>query len=266
MLTEIVNSAAYWKCYHLQKPDDFLSSFIDCFWENRDTAYEVLTDRSLPDIGFTLRFNLSVPYYLKKEGCCLFVNEDILFPRNFTWDEFHVKSPRVFGIKFKFSFLPYTLGIDHLHFVHRPLSLNRFLEADIIRRIHDAENFEQRVFHSANFFTSVYEKHASAIGRHAVVFELLEEVLMNEEFDFKLEKIAAEKFLSSRTLNRHFQKNIGITAKRAFRILRTRKAIASYVHDREFCVYEWGYYDYSHFYKEVKATTGLELKQLRPKP
>jgi AraC-like DNA-binding protein len=266
MVTEIINDTDYWKLYYVKKSEGFLMPFIECYWENIPSSCvtDPLTDRSLPHIGFTLRFNLEKPYYLKNAANTFFIDQDIFFPRNHTWKEFYVKDPRVFGIKFKFSFLPYLAGIDHIHFAENPFPAKDYISPEFVETIHRAGCFEERVALCSSYFTSIYETHHKKIMRQKIVLDLLECLYSNEENSFIVSEIAQKSFLSSKTLNRYFQKNVGITAKQSFRLLRTRKALESYIHSDKFNFFEWGYYDYSHFFREVQNITGLRLKELKP--
>ncbi|MBS1503041.1 MAG: helix-turn-helix domain-containing protein [Bacteroidetes bacterium] len=72
--------------------------------------------------------------------------------------------------------------------------------------------------------------------------------------------MAERMFVSSKTINRYFNRVVGISPKSYFSILRARTALTSYViHKKDFNPYEFGYYDMSHFYKEVVGFTGKKL-------
>jgi AraC-like DNA-binding protein len=60
--------------------------------------------------------------------------------------------------------------------------------------------------------------------------------------------------VSSRTLQRYFEATTSISSKQAFQILRIRKAIVQLLdHPGNFNPAQFGYYDQSHFYKQLKS-------------
>ena len=59
--------------------------------------------------------------------------------------------------------------------------------------------------------------------------------------------------ISTRTLQRYFEATTSITSKQALQILRIRKAVEKLTSaPGEFHFSQFGYYDYSHFYKHLK--------------
>ena len=73
-------------------------------------------------------------------------------------------------------------------------------------------------------------------------------------------EIAEKMFVTSKTINRYFHRVVGIPPKNYFSVLRARTALTHYVnHKADFAPYDFGYYDMSHFYKEVVRFTGKKL-------
>ncbi|WP_218155324.1 helix-turn-helix domain-containing protein [Chitinophaga sp. YR627] len=67
-------------------------------------------------------------------------------------------------------------------------------------------------------------------------------------------------FLTSKSINRYFSKVIGLPPKAYFSILRTRAALTDFIQAREtFDPWDYGYYDLSHFSKDVAKLTGQRL-------
>ena len=59
--------------------------------------------------------------------------------------------------------------------------------------------------------------------------------------------------ISTRTLQRYFEATTSITSKQALQILRIRKAVEKLTAaPDDFHFRQFGYYDYSHFYKHLK--------------
>jgi len=73
-------------------------------------------------------------------------------------------------------------------------------------------------------------------------------------------QMAEKMFVTSKTINRYFNKVVGTSPKNYFSIMRTRVALTAYVNQKEvFTPYDFGYYDMSHFYKDVVKFTGQKL-------
>lgn len=75
-----------------------------------------------------------------------------------------------------------------------------------------------------------------------------------------LDKIAWRLHFTSKTLNRYFHETIGIAPKKAFSIMRIRKALhdlAQMRNKKQFSLYGYGFTDRSHFYKDLRAYTSI---------
>lgn len=76
----------------------------------------------------------------------------------------------------------------------------------------------------------------------------------------RIDQVAWELHLGTKTLNRYFHEAIGIGPKKAFSISRIRTALKAYAGrttGAPFSVYDFGYTDHSHFYKDLSAYTAL---------
>jgi len=72
--------------------------------------------------------------------------------------------------------------------------------------------------------------------------------------------MAEKMFVTSKTINRYFNKVVGTSPKNYFSIMRARVALTAYVNQKDvFIPYDFGYYDMSHFYKDVVKFTGQKL-------
>jgi methylphosphotriester-DNA--protein-cysteine methyltransferase len=81
---------------------------------------------------------------------------------------------------------------------------------------------------------------------------------------YNVNEMAAKLFTTSKTINRYFNRVIGTTPKNYFSIIRARTALTAYVSDRKtFIPSDYGYYDTSHFYKDVVQFTGRKLIEHR---
>jgi transcriptional regulator GlxA family with amidase domain len=72
-------------------------------------------------------------------------------------------------------------------------------------------------------------------------------------FNGPIEEMAAKYSISSRTLQRYFEKCTSLSTKKTLQILRIRKAVEQMALDpAHFDFTQYGYYDYSHFYKHLQ--------------
>jgi methylphosphotriester-DNA--protein-cysteine methyltransferase len=73
-------------------------------------------------------------------------------------------------------------------------------------------------------------------------------------------QLAEKMFTTSKTIQRYFNNVVGTTPKNYFSIYRTRVALTAYVANKTgFEPDGFGYYDMSHFYKDVVKFTGEKL-------
>jgi len=77
-------------------------------------------------------------------------------------------------------------------------------------------------------------------------------------------QLAAKMFTTSKTINRYFNNIVGTTPKNYFSTLRARTSLTAYIANRKvFDPAEHGYYDMSHFYKDVIKFTGQKLVEYK---
>lgn len=71
--------------------------------------------------------------------------------------------------------------------------------------------------------------------------------------------VAERLFISSKTINRYFHRVVGSSPKTYFSILRARTALSAFVSEKPFVPFDYGYFDMSHFYKDIAKFTGQKL-------
>jgi AraC-like DNA-binding protein len=78
--------------------------------------------------------------------------------------------------------------------------------------------------------------------------------------EMKNHELAEKLCVSEKTFYRYFKNSIGTNPKTYFSIVRARTALTAYRKDREgFSPYNFGYYDFGHFSKDVVKFTGSLL-------
>ena len=102
------------------------------------------------------------------------------------------------------------------------------------------------------YYDRIIEKHENSLKHVSVVTTALD-ALEKSNFKLSIEAIAEENKISTRTLQRYFEATTSISTKQAFQIMRIRRAIEKLATDPAgFDHHDFGYYDYSHFYKQLK--------------
>jgi methylphosphotriester-DNA--protein-cysteine methyltransferase len=131
------------------------------------------------------------------------------------------------------------------------------LPAKLLQNIKQLNSFDDRVELMQNFFLKNYRK------KHDHYLKFVKDTIdayATTGFEFSNCELAEKMFTTSKTVNRYFNKVIGTSPKNYFSIMRARTALTGYVTGREqFVPFDYGYYDMSHFYKDVVKFTGQKL-------
>ena len=257
--TEILN-LSYLKPYKIVRAPDYLQEIIELFWEKN--IDEFTHDCVLPNVGFTLVFHLKGSFTLKFGTQKLDIMDHIILPRQYTIENIAQQS-HSFGIRFKSGFIHHFFDLPQ-EFFTLPSSLRPYLDKRFVIGILQAGSFEERVELSKNYFSRILEQMRHRIRINAEVNALLGYLENGHFAEFKVNQRSKDQFLSSKTLCRYFLQTTGITPKRAFCIVRVRAALAAFKENpKNFENFNFGYYDYSHFYKEVKLVTGINLSKIK---
>src|ERR1700744_2520801 len=117
--------------------------------------------------------------------------------------------------------------------------------------------FGERIGLIQNFFLKTLRK------QHDYYFKFVKDsidVFTAADLQLSNNQVAEKMFTTSKTINRYFNQVIGTSPKNYFTIMRSRAALTAYVNQKhEFIPYDFGYYDMSHFYKDVVKLTGEKL-------
>ncbi len=245
--------------YHRQKAKRPLSQFIDFFWE---TDFEPLfqqypegfSDALFPNIGYTYLINLGTPFVMQLEEEKFNVKGDGFLPRHKAMICHHSAGNRIFGIKFKVSPVLFQKKINFSEYREYIFPLAYLIDRAVVERVKGAATFEQRVQLLTHYYEEIVQQNAGSLTQVNIVTEILKECADNYSFDIPIEEFANRYAISTRTLQRYFEATTSITSKQALQILRIRKAVEKLTTDPSaFHFSQFGYYDYSHFHKHLKA-------------
>jgi len=249
------------------KPCNELSDHIEFFSESipPDTFEPGLTNvKMFPSYTPTFWFNLGTPYYFLTAGKKYLINEndDILVLRDCSVEKLKQSTDHIFTVKFLPGGLEAVLGISQLSLIDQVIKLDTILPAAIIRSIKHATCFEERLaIMQGCLLTSLSGQ------RKDHYLQFVHDCIENygsTDLQLNTSQMAEKMFVTSKTINRYFNKVVGTSPKNYFTILRARTALTAYVNQKDnFSPYDFGYYDMSHFYKDVVKFTG---RRASPQP
>jgi hypothetical protein len=255
------------KIYRFQAPCAELADCIEFFSESsaeetkKHIGNESFTVKLFPTWTPSIWFNLGCPYQLVSDTVVHRINpgSDVLILRDNIVERQNLPGDHIFTIKFFPGGLEKILGISQAGLTNRVVDLKTILPLQLINAARNSDSFDQRVELLQGFFITK----AAVRKRKDHCVKMVKEVI--EAFEqsglkFKNREIAAKAFTTSKTINRYFHAVVGASPKQYFSALRTRATLTAYLADRKgFLPDEFGYYDMSHFYKDVVKFTGQRL-------
>lgn len=245
--------------YHRKKASKSLSRFIDYFWE---TDFDPLwqhhpkgfSDTLFPNVGYTYLINLGTPFTMQLEEQRHKVKSDAFLPRCKNMTCHHSAGNKIFGIKFKVSPVIFEKKINFYEYREYLFPLAYLIDPSVVKKIKKAPSFAKRVELISAYYEKIIEKYSGSYKQVDVVIQVLDEYYGKNNFSLSIEDLSHQHGISSRTLQRYFEATTSINCKQALQIIRIRKAIEQLTTDPAAFQYtSYGYYDYSHFYKHLKA-------------
>ncbi len=248
--------------YHREKAGTDLSRFIDFFWETDfDDLYPKypngFSDALFPNVGYTYLINLGTPFVMQLDDQRFEIKSDGFLPRHCNMICHHSEGNKIFGIKFKVSPIVFEKTVNFAEYKEYIFPLAYLIDRKIIAEIKKAGDFSKRVEIISLYYKNIIQQHSGSLKYVDVVTEILDDCYKKNEFALPIEQLAAKYQISSRTLQRYFEKATSIGSKQALQIIRIRKAVEHLVSgSNDFSYEQYGYYDYSHFHKHLKSFIG----------
>lgn len=245
--------------YHRRKAKKALSQFIDYFWETDfDTLWhqypDGFSDALFPNIGYTYLINLGTPFVMQLGDKRYDIKTDGFLPRHKNMICHHSVGNRIFGIKFKVSPIVYEKPINFAEYRDYVFSLAYLIDRTLVKLVREADTFQKRVELISHYYQRIIEQHAGTLKYVDIVTGILDHCYQHNHFNASVEDLAAQHHISSRTLQRYFEAATSISSKQALQIMRIRKAVEQLTTAPAFFRYrDFGYYDYSHFYKHLRS-------------
>jgi methylphosphotriester-DNA--protein-cysteine methyltransferase len=259
---EFIDAAHFAQRYHRQKARRGLSAFIDFFWE---TDFDVLwkeypngfSDALFPNVGYTYMLNLGTPFVMQLGATQYPVKQDIFLPRQEYMICHHRPGNRIFGIKFRVSPIVLEKEVNFSEYRAAVHPLSYLIDKELVQQVKAAATFSKRIELVSAFYARIIEQHAGAAKPVSIVTRMLRDVSERRAYDTSIAALANAESISTRTLQRYFLAATGITGKQALQILRIRNAVELLSQSpKKFHYEDFGYYDYSHFYKHLKDFMG----------
>jgi AraC-like DNA-binding protein len=244
--------------YFRKKASNDLSRFIDYFWEinfeELDKTYpQGFSDALFPNIGYTYLINLGTPFIMQLDDEKFEIKTDGFLPRHCNMICHHSPGNKIFGIKFKVSPVVFQKSINFAEYKDYIFPLSYLIDRTIIEQVKKVQLFNERVEIISNYYREIIDQHSGSLKYVDIVTSILDRCYTNNDFSTSIEDFAKQHGISSRTLQRYFEKATSINSKQALQVLRIRKAIEQLVTDPDNFDYKtYGYYDHSHFYKHLK--------------
>jgi AraC-like DNA-binding protein len=257
--------------YHRVAPPASLEHFIDFFWE---TKFELLwkqhpkgfSDALFPNIGYTYLINLGTPFIMQVEDRKFRMKTDGFLPRHKAIECYHQPGNKIFGIKFKISPVIFEKEINFSEYREYIFPLSYLVDQSVIDKIKRSSSFEARVKIASSYFESIVKKYSGSLQPIRVVTSIVNHCNRHNDFTTPISDFALHYNITTRTLQRYFEKTTSISSKKVLQILRIRKVASHLVHSpKDFHFSLYGYYDHSHFYKHLKQFLQKDtLKKLQP--
>jgi len=243
--------------FHRVKARPPLDTYIDFFWETDFSRLwsrypEGFTDVLFPNVGYTFLVNLANPFSIQLDKDRPYtVRSDAFLPRFRNISTHHVKGNQVFGIKFRLSPVLLEKKVDFSEYNAALSSLAYLIHPPTLAAVKAAGSFSERV----NLLCAYYQEQIERLpARHAIAItqEILGRYGSTFHWDMPVKQLAENYSIDVRTLQRYFTSTTGISTKQALQILRIRKAVTALIAARgDFDCRNFGYYDYSHFFKQM---------------
>ncbi len=268
ILKEFFNHHHFPNKYKFFSPPKEVAPFIECLWETNfetDAARGsfLFRDQIFPSVGTSIIINLGNEFKIYCFGEKHTVTSDLAYSRHHLITSTHYAGNLIFGIRMRSNIFLDHSDIDLCK--NQPfVAATKVLTPLAITKIKQASSFEERCDIVLNYLFDIVQQQK----KFRFIAKNISDSLKFFESAFgekiSMASVAKELFCSKKTLQRHFEKYVGGTPKKCFRILRFRRSLEHYCLDpKTFSIFCYGYFDHSHFYREVKEFTGYNIGALK---
>jgi AraC-like DNA-binding protein len=265
-MTEIFDNIR--KLYRFKTPCEALLDHIDFFSESsleamdRYIGTDEFTVKLFPSYTPTIWLNLGAPYQLTNGSTRHVINEqtDILLLRNEIVERRNLPTDNIFTLKFNPGGFETIFGISQTTIGSDIIPVEQIIPNAFIKKLKGLGSFEDRIVLLENFLLEKLEKNKKREGFYLQCIRDTFNAFTGSGLDTAIGELAKKLYISEKTLYRCFTKVVGTNPKNYLAITRARSALTCYAADAaSFSPFDHGYYDRSHFYKDVVKFTGRKL-------
>lgn len=248
--------------YHRKWATGRLGRYIDFCWETDfDTLWaehpEGFSDVLFPNIGYTYLINLGTPFTMQLGNNRFDVKSEGFLPRHSYITCGHSVGNRLFGIKFRVCPIVFEKDVDFSEYRENIYPLAYLIDRSIVQKVKQAGGFAERVKIVFDHYENVLSKYEGSLSYVNVVTAILQECMEKNIFTISIEEAALQNNISVRTLQRYFRATTSFSSKQALQTIRIRQAVQRLTSTPgAFRFSDFGYYDYSHFYKHLLQFAG----------
>lgn len=259
------------KLYRFEDPCEELADYIEFFSETSlDATHHYVgsrefTVRLFPSYTPTIWINLGSPYQIKNGNKWHLIDQhtDILLLRNDIVERKNLPTDNIFTVKFYPGGFEAVFDIEQRKIGSDIVNINTLIPSGIIRKAKRMDCFRDRLAFLQNYFLSLLNRKFADNHLYKKVVDAVNTYNLSG-LSCNNRQVATEMAMTDKTLYRYFKNLIGTPPKQYFSIVRARTALTAYVADKNlFSPFDYGYYDMSHFYKEVVKFTGEKLSSYR---
>jgi AraC-like DNA-binding protein len=275
-MTEIFDNIR--KLYRFKQPCAELADHVEFFSEtsSKDMQEHIQCDhftvKLFPSYTPTIWINLGTPYFLKNGNFWQPIDEhtDVLVLRNEIIERSNLPTDNIFTLKFFPGGFEAVLGCSQTAIGSEIVHATEVIPASLIKHMKRLDDFDDRMLLLQNWLLEKLHQQKKALCRQTNNHLALSYIRQAEslfcasgmEADNKT--LAQQLFLTDKTLYRYFAKVVGTNPRTYLATVRARTALSAYVkHPATFSPVDHGYYDRSHFYKDVARFTGQKLAAFR---
>lgn len=264
---EIINKEHFENNYHRCKPARAVAHFIDFYWQTKfDDLWSQypngFSDALFPNIGYTYLINLGTPFVMQVGKKKFSMKSDGFLPRHQNIECFHQAGNCLFGVKFKISPVMFEKKVNFAEYRESIFPLSYLLDKAVLDAVKTGNSFGERVDVLNQYYSAVIKKYEGSPLPINIVSEIIDQSSRNLAGTLSIEDLAKKYAVSSRTLQRYFEKCTSLGTKKTLQLLRIRKAVEHISSDpASFKIAQYGYYDYSHFYKHLQQFLPRQVLQ-----
>lgn len=248
--------------YHRRWTKNNLSKYIDFCWETdfddlikKDS--EGFSDVLFPNIGYTYLINLGTPFVMQLGKNQFQVKNDGFLPRHHYITCHHSFGNRLFGIKFKVCPIVFEKDVDFSEYKEYIFPLAYLIDRGIVNQVKNTSTFDERVDIIFSHYENLINKYEGMFTYVHIVTNIVRDCIQNNEYSKPIGELADKYDISNRTLQRYFRATTSFSSKQALQTMRIRQAVIRMVNaPSDFNLYDFGYYDYSHFLKHLEQFVG----------